>query len=84
MEGHFVHEPQGKPPGKSTAGLAGRDSHICELPDFSRAGPVPYAMKFFPQPPRSRQILPRWAGYRSSSIRVFYASPLSPGIGLVS
>lgn len=48
MEGHFVHEPQGKPSGKSTAGLAGRDSHICELPDFYRAGPVPYAMKFFP------------------------------------
>lgn len=84
MEGHFVHEPQGKPPGKSTAGLAGRDSHICELPDFSRAGPVPYAMKFFPQPPRSRQILPRWVGCSSPSTRVFYASPLSPGRGLVS
>ena len=47
MEEHFVLEPQGKPLGKSTAGLAGRDSRICELPDFSRADPVPYAMKFF-------------------------------------
>ena len=47
-EGHLVREPRGEPPGKGTAGRTGRDSHICELPDLSRAGPVQYEMEFFP------------------------------------